>query len=458
MKILIIDDEVNIRESLKKYLQLEGMDSETAGDGLVARGMLAEERFDAIVLDLRLPGMGGHELLKWIQSEGIRSPVIMISAHGEIPDAVTALKNGAADYLSKPFDPAELVLRIRTLVSSKKLEDRLEADIRTASSGNRLIGESPAVAALRDAIGRIAESDSTVLITGESGTGKEVAAREIHALGTRAAEPFVAVNIGGIHESLMESELFGHERGAFTGAVSRKIGLFELAGDGTLFLDEIGEMPSALQVKMLRVLQDRKIRRLGGTSDIPVKARIVSATNRDIEQMVRDGLFREDLYYRLNVIRMTIPPLRERAADIPLIAGHLVGKISARMNRTPPAISDEVMEALSRYPFPGNVRELENIIERALIYCSGNSIAMADIDLRGMDTGASFAVKAPALKGPESNAATSPGASALSLDETERTAITAALARHDGNRTRAAQDLGISRRTIINKIKRYGLA
>jgi two-component system, NtrC family, response regulator AtoC len=454
MNVLIIDDEVNIRESLKKYLALDGINAVTAADGSAAIKLLVDETFDAIVLDLRLPGMTGQEILEWMQSRGIRSPVIMISAHGEIADAVSALKTGAADYLTKPFDPEELVYRLKSLVANRRSEDILEAGKRTSEAGTRLVGDSPAMRELSAQIGRIADSDATVLVTGESGTGKEVVARELHTRGAHAEEPFVAVNIGGIHESLMESELFGHEKGSFTGATARKIGLFELAGNGTLFLDEIGEMPPNLQVKLLRVLQDRKIRRLGGNVDLPVRARIVSATNRDIEAMVRAGTFREDLYYRLNVVRLKIPPLRERSCDIPEIAAFLLGKIAARMNRPARPISSDAMSALVSYPFPGNVRELENILERALIYCRGGQITLPDIDLRDGD----FVPDIADPPEPQSaRDAPSRGAQNISMSSLERDAIAAALARHGGNRTHAAEELGISRRTIINKIRSYGL-
>ncbi len=456
MNILIVDDERNIRESLRKYLSLEGVSATVAADGESAVSLLSDECFDAVVLDLRLPGMSGQDVLEWIQSRGIRSPVIMISAHGEIDDAVTALKSGAADYLTKPFDPAELVRRLSVLVSGRKREDLIEAEKRTAGAEPRLVGDSPAMRELARIIGLVAPSDATVLVTGESGTGKEVVAREIHARSPRAGEPFVAVNIGAIPEQLMESELFGHEKGAFTGAVARKPGLFELAGSGTLFLDEIGEMPLNLQVKLLRVLQDRKLRRLGGTVDLPVRARIVSATNRDVEAMVRAGDFREDLYYRLNVVRLLIPPLRERADDIPALADFLVRKIAARMNKPPRAFSAGALDALSAYPYPGNVRELENILERALIYCQGSVIDVADIDLRApsfpRESGAAGSLYPCGNIAPPAHAD-----GPVSLGEAERQAIESALARNGGNRTRAAAELGISRRTIINKIRAFGL-
>jgi two-component system response regulator AtoC len=275
--------------------------------------------------------------------------------------------------------------------------------------------------------------------------GKEIVAREIHCRGRYAQEPFAAINIGGIHEGLMESELFGHEKGAFTGALARKQGLFELAGRGSIFLDEIGEMPLALQVKLLRVLQERKIRRLGGNDDIPVNARIISATNRDIETLVREGKFREDLYYRLNVFRLAVPPLRDRPEDIPPLTAHLLKKLSFRMGRPIPGLRAVAMEKLRNYPFPGNVRELENVLERALIYRESGDIEAVDIDLCRQGS--------PAALGAEVESTSA----APSLEHIEREAIRRALTRSGGNRTRAATELGVSRKTIINKIKIYGL-
>jgi two-component system response regulator AtoC len=291
MRVLVVDDERNIRESLQRLLSLDGIDSASAAYGQQALELLRAEPFDALVTDLRMPVMGGKELLEQARATGIWCPIIMISALGEIRDAVSALKSGATDYLLKPFEPDELIHKLKTAIGNHRLEDRLEAGARTASPVSRLVGEGQSARALRSDIEKIAGSDTTVLITGESGCGKEVVAREIHALSPRAADPFVAVNIGGVNENLMESELFGHEKGAFTGADTRKTGLFELAGAGSLFLDEIGEMPQRLHLKLLRVLQERKIRRLGGTRDIPVSARILSATNRDIEEQVRTGAF-----------------------------------------------------------------------------------------------------------------------------------------------------------------------
>ena len=444
MRVLIVDDERHIRDSLKKYLGLEHIDAEGAETGEAALEALEREPFDAVIIDLKLPGISGQEVLERMVRQGLLAPAIMISAHGQIADAVAALKAGARDYLVKPFDPAELVIKLRGLVADKRRENLAEAEKRTGAGETALIGETAVMRALSAQIDRIAGSGVTVLISGESGTGKEVAAREIHRRGPLSAEPFVAVNIGGIHEGLMESELFGHEKGAFTGAVARKSGLFELAGRGCLFLDEIGEMPLPLQVKLLRVLQERKIRRLGGTGDIPVNARIISATNREIETLVREGRFREDLYYRLNVFRLILPPLRERPADIPLLARHLLGKLTARMGKPPHVLGTGAEEKLRSYSFPGNVRELENILERALIFCEDNEIRGQDIDLHRETA------PAPSGTGPSAG-------DPRSLGELEKDAVITALARSGGNRTRAAEELGVSRKTILNKIKAYGI-
>jgi two-component system response regulator AtoC len=441
MRVLIVDDEHNIRSSLQKYLGLERIETQGAESGEAARDWLSREPFDAVILDLKLPGISGRQVLEWMQGRGIPSPEIMSSAHGEIADAVESLKTGAKDYLVKPFDPAELVIRLRALVENKRRENVLETARRTErpAGDTLLLGGSPGIVRINQQIDKIAASDVTVLITGESGTGKEVAAREIHRRGPQSGEPFAAVNIGGIHEGLMESELFGHEKGAFTGAAGRRLGLFELAGRGCLFLDEIGEMPMPLQVKLLRVLQERKIRRLGGASDIPVNARIISATNRDLEALVKGGRFREDLYYRLNVFRVNIPPLRERREDIPLLAEHILRRKSPR---GAPVLSPAAGEKLVGYSFPGNIRELENILERALIYCEGGIIREGDIDLH---EGAAPAVRPRAPGDPPS------------LDELEKQAVMDALGKTGGNRTRAAEMLGVTRKTILNKIKLYGL-
>ncbi|MDR1957176.1 MAG: sigma-54 dependent transcriptional regulator [Treponema sp.] len=464
MRVLIVDDERNIRLSLQKYLSLEHIDAESVETGEGAIEYLSQEPFDAVILDLKLPRMSGQEVLEWIQQQGITTPVIMISAHGQIPDAVQALQSGAKDYLVKPFDPAELIIKLRSLgeTAFSPIQEPVRSGEQSPSSRkSALIGATAVMERLSQQIDKLAATDVTVLLTGESGTGKEVAAREIHCRSAQRDEPFVAVNIGGIHEGLIESELFGHEKGAFTGALTRKQGLFELAGRGCLFLDEIGEMPMPLQVKLLRVLQERKIRRLGGLTDIPLLARIVSATNRDLEAMVREGRFREDLYYRINVFRIELPPLRERREDIPLLADHLLTNLATRMGRPKPNLVHGVLDKLRGYSYPGNIRELENILERAIIYGDGRSIRPEDLGFHALKSVESME-KVERIEKREKNERP-PLVSAQEttawgyLEAIEREAIREALARCQGNRTKAAQELGISRKTILNKIKSYGL-
>ncbi|MDR1932449.1 MAG: sigma-54 dependent transcriptional regulator [Spirochaetales bacterium] len=448
MKILVVDDEKNIRDSLGRLLELEGMKAQTAESGEKARELVASQRFDLALVDLRLPGMSGQDLVEWIRAEGFLLPVIMISAHGEIQDAVKAMQAGAKDFVEKPFDSKALINKIRKIIGETNSRNVTEAEARKQPEKPRLVGEHALIRELREKIQKVAATDSTVLITGESGCGKEVVAREIHDTSPRRSEPFVAVNVGAIPENLLESELFGHEKGAFTSADSRRIGLFELAGSGTLFLDEIGEMPQVLQVKLLRVLQDRMIRRLGGIRDIPLGARILSATNRDLEARVAKGLFREDLFYRLNVIRLAIPPLRDRKVDIPLLAQTLLPRLCGRLNCGPREITNGALAKLKRYDFPGNVRELENILERAVIYSSKDGLIREDC-IEGGPPPKSTAIPDTAWEAqPESG---------LLLRNAERDLIEKALREHHGNRTRAAGALGISRRTIIYKIKEYGI-
>lgn len=440
MKVIICDDEENIRNLLKRLLKLEGIDADAAENGLSAQRMISSEHYDAVVADLRMPGLDGLGLLKWIRQEGFRVPVIMISAHGEINDAVTALKEGADDYLVKPFDPEELLIKIKGLVKAQNLMNAAEGEKKDSS----FIGESSSIERIRMIVDRIAPSMATVLITGESGTGKEVVARLIHSRSSVSSGPFMAINIGGVPENLIESELFGYEKGAFTGADGRKPGLFELASGGTLFLDEIGDMLLSLQVKILRVLQEKKITRLGGTSEIPINARIVAATNRNLEDMVKNGTFREDLFYRLNVVRIQIPPLRERPDDIPVLAQAILSKYSVSMGMRVKGFSGEALDALRMHPFYGNVRELENVIERAMIFSDSDMIELRDLDLRS-------------AFGNDGNKDTKPVSDAVSLRDIERNAIIRSLHRWEGNRTRSAEELGISRRTLISKIQEYGI-
>lgn len=434
--ILIVDDEKNIRMSVAKYLKLEGIESRTAENGLSAQRMVEDTIFEAAIVDLKMPGMDGLEFLEWLRSDGPDMPVIMISAYGEIGDAVRAMKLGAEDYIVKPFDAAELALRLRRTIHEKKLRMQVEAGRRMNSEEVRLVGDSKPMKEIRTLIQRVAKTPSTILITGESGTGKEVIARAIHAE-SRPDGPFVAVNLGGIPDTLLESELFGHERGAFTGAEGTKTGMFELASEGTLFLDEIGDMPQHLQVKILRVIQEKRIRRLGATRQIPVDTRIIAATNRDLEEDVQAGQFREDLYYRLNVVRIQVPPLRERIEDIPPLIGYLLRQLNPKMGTRVETLAPDALAAATNYPWPGNVRELENLIERALIFADPDTLTLHNLGIA-----------------PDSQREIPEG---KSLREVERDTIIRALHVWEGNRTKAAEELGITRRTLFNKIREYGI-
>ena len=446
MKILIVDDETNIRDLMCRYMKVEGIDGVGAENAYSAQRILREEPFDGMLVDLKMPGMDGQQLVKWVRDEGFRMPIIMMSAHGEISDAVNALKSGVQDYIVKPFDPEEVIIKLKNLVEAQHFRTLQEMEERLPQ-GRAFIGESLQIRKVKDMIGRIAQTNSSVLITGESGPGKEVVARTIHEQSPVSSGPFVAINIGGVPENLLESELFGYEKGAFTGAVGRKSGMFELANGGTLFLDEIGDMPLALQVKILRVLQERSITRLGGTEPMPINARIVCATNKDLEEMVREGKFREDLFFRLNVVRIHIPPLRERKDDIPLLAAWIIKKLNTNMGRHFSGLTPEAMEKLKNYDFYGNIRELENILERAAIFSDGDLITADNIELRG-DVLRPKAEPVREASGYEEG---------MSLKEVERQVIEKALRRWEGNRTKAANELGITRRTLITKIEEYNL-
>lgn len=446
MKILIVDDEPNIRDLMCRFLRIESIDGIGAENAFSAQRLLREEPFDGILVDLKMPGMDGLEFVRWVRDEGFRMPIIMMSAHGEIRDAVDALKHGVQDYIVKPFNPEEVVIKLKNLVEAQNFRTLQEMEERLPQE-RAFIGESIQIRKIKDTITRIAQTNSSILITGESGTGKEVVARTIHEQSPVSSGPFVAINIGGVPENLLESELFGYEKGAFTGANSRKIGMFELANGGTLFLDEIGDMPFSLQVKILRVLQERSITRLGGTEPLPINARIICATNKDLEQMVRDGKFREDLFFRLNVVRIHIPPLRERKDDIPLLAAWIIKKLNANMGRHFSGLTPEAMEKLKSYDFYGNIRELENILERAAIFSDGDLITDDNIELRGKD------LRPAASK----STAASADMEAVSLKEIEKQTIEKALRRWEGNRTKAAKELGITRRTLITKIEEYDL-
>ncbi|MDH7500904.1 MAG: sigma-54 dependent transcriptional regulator, partial [candidate division NC10 bacterium] len=381
-KILVADDERSIRESLKVFLEGEGFSTLMAEDGLEASAMLAREGADLVICDLKMPRMGGMELLKALKEKDREIPIIIMTGYGTMELAIEAIKGGAFDFITKPFKLDRLLIIIQNALEKGRLsqENRcLRRELEERYSFANIIGKSPKMQEVFRLIEQLAETDSTILIQGKSGTGKELVARAIHYHSPRKGRPFVSVNCGGLAESLLESELFGHLKGSFTGAITSRRGLLQEAQGGTLFLDEIGDMPSSMQVKLLRTLQDGEIRPVGGTHIIKVDVRFISATNKDLDKAVEEGRFREDLYYRLNVITLTIPDLSERKEDIPLLAAHFIQKYGSALKKEISGISPEAMALLVDYSWPGNVRELENCIERAAVLAKGKEILPIDL-------------------------------------------------------------------------------
>jgi two-component system, NtrC family, response regulator PilR len=448
--VLIVDDEPDLLELVSLTLGRMSLETRTAPDLASARRLLSTQHFDLCLTDMRLPDGDGLDLVEWIQTNYAATPVAVITAHGDVATAVRALKLGAYDFVSKPLDLGVL----RKLVGSAIRLGNMGDD--TTRRGRRLLGDSPSMQQLREMTGRVARSQAPVYIFGESGTGKELVARLIHQSGARAEAPFVAVNCGAIPSELVESELFGHKRGSFTGAVADKKGLVQSAEGGTLFLDEVADLPLHMQVKLLRVVQEKTVRPVGESREERVDVRILSATHRNLSDLVATGRFREDLFYRINVIELRVPPLRERSGDIPELANTILESICRRLKRDPPAISEEAMQALLSYGFPGNVRELENIIERAVTLTSSGTIALEQIKLQPA---------APAM--PSVNGATPdspPGernnlhpALGDQLVDIERTAIIKALEQTRYNKTAAAKLLGMTFRALRYRIKKLGI-
>jgi two-component system response regulator PilR (NtrC family) len=439
-RALIVDDEPDLCELLSLTLARMNVDSSSVHDLAAARAQLkGRQAFALCLTDLRLPDGDGLELVEWIQVHAPDLPVAVITAHGHVEAAVRALKLGAFDFVSKPLDVTDL----RKLVNQAlKLSDGR----REGGDHRRLLGDSEPMQKLRALIGRVARSQAPVHITGESGTGKELVARLIHESGPRMDEPFVPVSCGAIPSELMESELFGHRKGSFTGAVADKPGLVQAAEGGTLFLDEVADLPFPMQVKLLRLIQEKTARPVGEQREQPVDVRILSATHRDLGELVAAGRFREDLYYRINVIEMRVPALRERLVDVPALATAITGRFAARMGMAPPAISDEAMELLATHDYPGNVRELENVIERALTLCDGGTIEPDDIELRGSPS--QFDETVPPHR---------PGTLPDRLEDVERASIVRALEAARYNKTAAARALGISFRALRYRIKKLGI-
>jgi len=383
-KILVVDDEKSLREVMSIMLKRAGYEVTEASDGEQAIGQVNKEIYDLVITDLRMPKADGMDVLKAVKSSSPETVVLVVTAFGTADSAVEAMKQGAYDYLTKPFQVDEVQLIIRNALEKRRLSTEnmlLKREMASQSSFAQIVGQSEAMQKVFDVVRKVADSKSNVLICGESGTGKELVARAIHYNSARSPMPFVAVNCSAVPETLLESELFGHMKGSFTGAVANKAGLFEIANGGTIFLDEIGDTTPAIQVKLLRVIQEREFRRVGGTQDMKVDVRVIAATNRDLEKAVADGSFREDLYYRLDVIPIRLPPLRLRAGDIPLLVAHFLEKFAHESGRAAPTLTGEAMHVLLGHEWRGNVRELENLIERVVAFSTGTTVT--DTDIRG---------------------------------------------------------------------------
>ncbi|MGE5247021.1 MAG: sigma-54-dependent transcriptional regulator [Verrucomicrobiota bacterium] len=461
-RILVVDDEASLRDAVGRILGAEGYEVRHAGDGREALGILEAQRFDFILCDLRMPVMGGLELLREVVAKGIPGTVIMMSAFGTVDTAVEAMKLGAYDYVSKPFMSDEILLTLRKASERERLRAEnayLRSEIERSARPEELLYADGAMEEAVRTAEKVKDYDATVLVTGESGTGKELIARHLHFGGRRRENPFVAINCGAIPENLLESELFGHRKGAFTEAKRDRAGLIEEADRGTLFLDEIGELPLPLQTKLLRFLQDGEIRRLGDSETRRVNVRLVAATARDLEKEVIGGRFREDLFYRLNVIRLHVPPLRERPADIPLLARHFLAHYCRKYAKGEMVLSDEALSALASHEWRGNVRELRNVMERCALLGGSREISREGLLAvwtvagpgggRGQESAHSFGVRIPvSAERPDLKGA---------VRELERQLIRMALERTGGSRPKAAELLGISHPALLYKAREYGI-
>lgn len=450
-KVLIVDDEGGMRHMLSVLLEREGYHIDSAEDGQQGLEKIRSNDYDLVLCDIRMPNMDGLSFLEAAQRVSKDIPVIMMSAFGNVDTAIEAMKMGAYDYVSKPFKADEILLRLQRLTAQENLlheNQNLKKVLNRETSFNNIVARSPRMIEIFDTIRKIADYKTTVLITGESGSGKELIARAIHFNSPRANKPFIAINCSAIPETLLESELFGYVKGAFTGAAKDKKGLFEEASGGTLFLDEVGDLPVPLQVKLLRAIQEEEIRRVGASQSIKVDVRLITATLKDLSAEIKRGTFREDLYYRLNVLPIHIPPLRERKEDIPLLVDHFLSKFREELGKKEiAAIDSKCLEALADYSWPGNVRELENTIERAMVMETGTELTVDHLP--------------DVVRNQEVNPAIKAAANELSIKKMmsimEQELIKKALEKTNGNRTWAAKLLEISHRALLYKIKRYGL-
>jgi len=458
VKVLVVDDEVSVREVLTLMLEGQGYRVTQVSSGPLALQVLAREEFDLVITDLKMSPMSGMELLKLLKPTYPQTDVIMMTGFGSIESAIEATKLGAGDYLTKPFQPDELLIRVRNVLEKKnrRQEIHLRGRIQGCFGLENIIGESRELVNVLEKIKQVAPSDSTVLITGETGTGKELVAKAMHTLSRRAHKPFVSVNCAAFPEHLLESELFGHVKGAFTGAANNRKGLIEEADGGTFFLDEVGAMPLNVQAKLLRVLEDRTIRRIGENKTVTVDCRLVAATNQDLVAAIAQRAFREDLYYRLNVISIHVPPLRARRSDIPLLAQHFLEKFSARERKNVRDITPEAMQLLLTYEYPGNVRELQHILEQAVTICAEPLITVNALPhqvrqhVREQPAAVEAAQPVEAVSGGESRV--------MVLEAREQELIRQAIHRNQGNLEQAAKDLGISRITLWRRMKKFNLS
>jgi DNA-binding NtrC family response regulator len=445
--ILVVDNEHSVRLTLSMLLKGKGHQVLEAADGRAAIEKLREEVVSLVITDLKMAEVSGLDVLREAKALRPETEVILLTGYGTIESAVEAMRLGAFDYVTKPFESSELLHRVQNALEHHQLVSEvrlLRQQIREQRGFGTLVGKSPEIHRVAEMVSRVAGTDTTILIEGESGTGKELVARAIHAESPRADRPFVAINCGALPETLLESELFGHVKGAFTGAIATKKGLFEEADQGTLFLDEIGDTSPATQIKLLRVLQEREIRRVGSNAPIKINVRLLAATHRPLEELVREGRFRDDLFYRLNVVAIPLPPLRDRRGDMPLLAAHFLEGAAKRLGKPVPTLSQEALSLLMEYPWPGNVRELENAIERAVLLAQQNVIYPGDLP-PSLRRGAHPGESAPASPKP------------MRLDEVERSHILKTLEDLGWNQARAAEVLGIGRNTLWRKLKEYGI-
>ena len=454
-RVLVADDELNMRRVLEAILRREGYDVVTAANGTEALGGMSAN-IHTVITDLKMPGLDGMGLLKRLSVDYPDVPVVMITAHGSVENAVEAVKLGAFDYLEKPFEQEQIRQVVAKAISTYALSRKDARPEEPSERGRfRLVGQSPAIRQIYGVVEKVANTPSTVLISGESGTGKELIARALHENSNRHAGPFIKINCAAIPKTLMESELFGYDKGAFTGAVGAKPGRFELAHGGTLFLDEIGEIPVEMQVKLLRVLQESEFERVGGIKTIKVDVRLVTATNRDLLEEIAAGNFREDLFYRLNVVPIQIPPLRERREDIPLLAEHFIAKFNERLKKQIVSISPEAVAELVGYNWPGNIRELENLMERTILFCEDPEIRVSDLPPEIV--GAAPASAATVEGEPRPAGGSLKEAVRAETERVERELIQRALDATGGNVTQAARKLKISRKSLQTKMKELGL-